>query len=60
MYLLAASSEERAQSVRTVTIVSPLGQALSGKMVGDKVEYVAPGGTFAYELVKIEPWDGQA
>jgi len=60
MYLLAASSEERARSVRTVTIASPLGQALSGKLVGDKVEYVAPGGTFAYELMKIEPWDGQA
>jgi transcription elongation factor GreA len=60
MYLLAASSEERARSVRTVTVASPLGQALSGKLVGDKVEYVAPGGTFAYELVKIEPWDGQA
>ena len=60
MYLLAASSEERARGVRTVTIASPLGQALSGKLVGDKVEYVAPGGTFAYELVKIEPWDGQA
>ncbi len=59
-YLLAASSEERAQGVRTVTIVSPLGQAVSGKIVGDKIEYVAPGGTFTYELAKIEPWDGQA
>jgi transcription elongation factor GreA len=59
-YLLAASSEERAKSVRTVTVASPLGQALNGKLVGDKVEYVAPGGTFAYELTKIEPWDGRA
>jgi transcription elongation factor GreA len=59
-YLLAASSEERAKDVRTVTIGSPLGQALSGKTVGQKVEYVAPGGTFSYELVKLEPWDAQA
>jgi transcription elongation factor GreA len=59
-YLLAASAEERAKDVRTVTIVSPLGQALSGKSVGQKVEYTAPGGTFEYELVKLEPWDAQA
>jgi transcription elongation factor GreA len=59
-YLLAASKEERARDVRTVTVASPLGQALNGKLVGDKVEYIAPGGTFAYELTNIEPWDGQA
>lgn len=59
-YLLAASSEERAREVRTVTVASPLGQAVSGKLVGDKVEYVAPGGTFSYEVANIEPWDGQA
>ena len=59
-YLLAASSEERASGVRTVTVVSPLGQALNGKNVGDRVEYVAPGGTFSYELAAIEPWDGLA
>jgi len=59
-YLLAASSEERAKTVRTVTIASPLGQALSGKAVGARVEYVAPGGTFIYKLTHLEPWDGQA
>jgi transcription elongation factor GreA len=59
-YLLAASKEERAGGVRTVTVGSPLGQALSGKVVGDKVEYVAPGGTFSYEVMKIEPWDGKS
>ena len=59
-YLLAASSEERAKSVRTVTVGSPLGQAVTGKLVGDKVEYIAPGGTFSYEVTKIEPWDGKA
>jgi len=59
-YLLAASKEERARDVRTVTVGSPLGQALNGKLVGDKVEYVAPGGTFSYEVMKIEPWDGKS
>lgn len=56
-YLLAASAEERAPEVRTVTIGSPLGQAVAGKRIGDKVEYVAPGGTFAYELVELAPWE---
>lgn len=59
-YLLAASSHERASGVRTVTIVSPLGQALSGRVIGDRVEYAAPGGTFSYEVVNLQPWDGQA
>ncbi|MFN2615356.1 MAG: transcription elongation factor GreA [Actinomycetota bacterium] len=55
-YLLAGSSEERAKGVPTVTIVSPLGQAVSGKRIGEKVTYQAPGGTFSYELVSIDPW----
>jgi transcription elongation factor GreA len=60
MYLLAASSEERAEGVRTVTVVSPLGQAVSGARVGDTVTYHAPGGTFTYEVAKLEPWNGRA
>jgi len=58
-YLLAASSEERAKTVRTVTVNSPLGKAIGKKHVGDVVKYQAPGGTFTYEVVKIEPWDGK-
>ena len=58
MYLLAASSEERAKTVRTVTINSPLGKAIGGARVGDVVKYQAPGGVFGYEVIKIEPWDG--
>jgi transcription elongation factor GreA len=45
-YLLAASKEERLQGVRTVTADSPLGSALLGRRVGDRVTYEAPGGTF--------------
>lgn len=57
-YLLAASSEERASGVRTVTLASPMGRALAGTQPGDTVRYDAPGGTFSYEVLKLEPWDG--
>lgn len=60
VYLLASSPEERARSVRTVTIASPLGKVVFGKKVGEQVVYQAPGGTFSYEVVRIDPWDGQA
>jgi transcription elongation factor GreA len=33
---------------------SPLGQALVGKKVGDKVQVEAPAGTLHYEILKIE------
>ncbi len=54
-YLLAASKEERLEGVRTVSIDSPLGKALAGKRIGDKVEYQAPGGTFTYEITALKP-----
>jgi transcription elongation factor GreA len=54
-YLLAASKEERMDGVRTVSLDSPLGQAISKKRVGQQVSYEAPGGTFTYELVRLEP-----
>lgn len=54
-YLVAESSEERAAGVRTVTSSSPLGSALMGKRVGDRISYQAPGGTFAYEIVEMRP-----
>jgi transcription elongation factor GreA len=54
-YLLAASKEERLEGARTVTVDSPLGSALVGKKVGEKVSYEAPGGTFTYEVVSLEP-----
>lgn len=56
-YLLAASKEERHPEHRTLTIGSPLGQAIEGRKVGDKVEYAAPGGTFKYEIVQLATWD---
>lgn len=53
-FLLAASKEERAKGARTVSLSSPLGEALAGKKVGEKVTYEAPGGTFAYEVLSLE------
>lgn len=58
VYLVAASSEERARGARTVTVRSPLGQALLGRRPGEMVTYEAPGGSFTYEVVSIRPWDG--
>jgi transcription elongation factor GreA len=37
-----------------ISISSPLGEALLGKAVGDRVEVEAPGGTVSYEILKIE------
>ncbi|MHB8510562.1 MAG: GreA/GreB family elongation factor [Actinomycetota bacterium] len=58
-YLLAMSKEERSSDVRTITTVSPLGQAMLGSSKGDEVSYEAPGGKFRYEVVAFEPWDGR-
>jgi transcription elongation factor GreA len=53
-YLLAASKEERIAGARTVSVSSPLGKALLGTKPGDRVSYAAPGGTFSYEVVRLE------
>jgi transcription elongation factor GreA len=58
VYLLAASKEERSKGARTITASAPLGAALLGKTIGQKVSYDAPGGTFSYEVVSFTPWDG--
>jgi transcription elongation factor GreA len=56
LYLLAATKEERAPGARTVSMSSPLGEALAGRRVGDRVSYQAPGGVFAYEVLSLEPF----
>jgi transcription elongation factor GreA len=56
LYLLAATKEERAPGARTVSVSSPLGQALLGRRVGDRITYQAPGGSFAYEVRALEPF----
>jgi transcription elongation factor GreA len=54
-YLLAESAEERANGVRTITTTSPLGSAILGARLEEKVAYQAPGGTFHYVVVGLEP-----
>lgn len=56
LYLLAGTKEERAPGARTVSVSSPLGQALIGRRVGERITYQAPGGLFAYEVVALEPF----
>lgn len=50
-----AEPEERVTGARVLSPRSPLGQALLDRRVGDQVTYEAPGGTFTYEVVSIEP-----
>jgi transcription elongation factor GreA len=54
-YLLADHAEERAPGVRTITTTSPLGVALMGRALDDEIAYEAPGGTFHYLVLAIEP-----
>jgi transcription elongation factor GreA len=54
-YLLADHAEERAPGVRTITTTSPLGVAVMGAALDDEISYEAPGGTFHYLVVAIEP-----
>jgi len=56
-FLLAASKEERMDGTRTVSIDSPLGRALNGRRIGERVEYQAPGGKFSYEILSLAPRD---
>jgi transcription elongation factor GreA len=52
---VVAEPEERVTGARVLSPRSPLGQALLERKVGDRVTYEAPGGTFTYEVVAIEP-----
>lgn len=37
-----------------ISITSPLGRALMGKVEGDEINFVAPGGKRTYEIEKVE------
>jgi len=50
---ILAEPEERVTGARVLSPRSPLGQALLGKKVGERVTYEAPGGTFTYEIVSL-------
>lgn len=51
---LIGSIEERRDDVEVVSPGSPLGRALLGRSVGDVVDFEAPGGILAVEVVSIE------
>ncbi len=53
IYHLVGSKEANPSSGR-ISNESPIGQALLGKRVGDKVEVQTPGGTLAFKILKIE------
>ena len=55
---VVAESEERVTGARVLSPRSPLGQALLGKRVGERVTYEAPGGTFTYEIVSLQAHQG--
>ncbi len=55
---VVAEPEERITGARVLSPRSPLGQALLGKRVGDRVTYEAPGGTFTYEIVSLHAHQG--
>ena len=55
---VVAEPEERITGARVLSPRSPLGQALLGKRVGDRVTYEAPGGTFTYEIVSLQAHQG--
>jgi transcription elongation factor GreA len=52
-YLLG-SIEERRDDVAVISPGSPLGQALSGRHVGETVDYEAPNGTLRVEIVGVD------
>jgi transcription elongation factor GreA len=52
-YLLG-SIEERRDDVSVISPGSPLGQALTGRSVGDVVEYEAPNGRLRVEIVSLD------
>ncbi len=50
---LIGSIEERTEGVSVISPNSPLGQAILGHKVGDRVSYEAPSGELAVEIVEI-------
>jgi transcription elongation factor GreA len=54
-YLLASTAEEKLPGIRTITTSSPLGSALLGRKVGEKVQVAAPRGAFWVEIKELRP-----
>ena len=53
MWQIVGEPEADAKNGR-ISITSPLARALIGKSKGTSVEVIAPGGSKAYEIAKVE------
>lgn len=58
MEVFVANQENKVPGYILASPTSPLGAALLGNSVGDKVSYEAPSGTFTVEIVAIAPFEG--
>jgi transcription elongation factor GreA len=54
---LLGSREDRPQGLSVVSAQSPLGKALIGHRIGDRVSYQAPAGTFKVEITAVRPME---
>jgi transcription elongation factor GreA len=50
---LVGSIEEKGEGIAVVSPASPLGQALLGRVAGETVEYEAPNGRLAVQIVSV-------
>ena len=55
---LLGSREDRVDGLSVVSAQSPLGRALVGARVGERVRYEAPAGAFEVTVMAAEPHDG--
>lgn len=55
---LLGSREDRPQGLAVVSAQSPLGKALLGHRVGDRVSYQAPAGMFEVKITAVRPLEG--
>ena len=55
---LVAAHENRVEGFRLASPAGPLGKALLGASIGDRVTYEAPGGTFEVEVIGVRAFDG--
>lgn len=58
MEYFVAPQENKVAGMMLASPDSPLGKALLGKGIGDRVEYEAPAGTMSVEVKAVRPYNG--
>ncbi len=53
-----APQENKVAGLLLASPISPLGEALLGASIGDKVSYEAPAGTFTVSVKAVRPYEG--